>query len=59
MTRKDYMSNRVPEYYPYMYLDGYTPAEVMCAAHKRAMRLIKERQKEQDDTNTIVIKKEK
>ena len=38
------MSNRVPEYYPYMYLDGYTPAEVMCAVHKRDMRLIKEHQ---------------
>ncbi len=24
----------IPEYYPYMYLDGYTPQEILCAAHR-------------------------
>ena len=26
---------KIPEYYPTMYLDGYTPTEIMIAAHRK------------------------
>lgn len=29
MTLSDYWNNKLPDYYPTMYLDGYTPAQVM------------------------------
>ena len=37
---KDYIivdskMNHIPEYYPYMYLDGYTPTEILYAAHRK------------------------
>ena len=32
-----YNGKRLPDYYDYMYLDGYTPDEVM-EAHRRTMR---------------------
>ena len=31
MTLSDYWNNKLPDYYPTMYLDGYTPAQVMQA----------------------------
>ena len=29
MSLMDNYFNHVPDYYPYMYLDGYTPEEIM------------------------------
>ena len=29
---------RIPEYYDTMYLDGYTPDEIMMAMHKKIRR---------------------
>lgn len=34
---KTYNGKHLPDYYDYMYLDGYTPDEVM-EAHRRTMR---------------------
>ena len=31
MTLSDYWNSKLPDYYPTMYLDGYTPAQVMQA----------------------------
>ena len=31
MTLSDYWNNKLPDYYPTMYLDGYTPEQVMQA----------------------------
>ena len=28
MTLSDYVNRKVPEYYNWMYLDGYTPEEI-------------------------------
>ena len=28
------VKQNVPDYYPYMYLDGHTPEEILAAAHK-------------------------
>ena len=33
---------RIPEYYPTMYLDGYTPTEIWWAMHKKNLRLFRE-----------------
>lgn len=33
---------RIPEYYPTMYLDGYTPTEIWWAMHKKNLRLYRE-----------------
>lgn len=48
MLLDEYHKN-LPDYYPYMYLDGYTPEQIMEAMH-RTMR--KEWQARRDQTAT-------
>lgn len=43
---EDYIHRNVPEYYPTMYLDGYTPAQIMYAHRKKALKMAKERNQE-------------
>jgi len=38
MTLADQYFKDVPEYYRYMYLDGYTPEQIMYAARKKILR---------------------
>ena len=33
----------VPDYYDTMYMDGYTPEQIMHAAHKKMQRMYEER----------------
>lgn len=33
----------IPAYYSYMYLDGYTPNEIMCALQKKTRETFKEK----------------
>lgn len=35
MTLSEYMSRQVPEYYDWMYLDGYTPEQILYAKHRQ------------------------
>ena len=35
MTLSDYMNRQVPEYYDWMYLDGYSPDQILQAKHKQ------------------------
>ena len=35
MTLSDYMNRQVPEYYDWMYLDGYTPEQILFAKHRQ------------------------
>ena len=44
MSLMDNYFNHVPDYYPYMYLDGYTPEEIMQASNQKPMKNIKERE---------------
>ena len=37
----DYNNRKVPDYYPTMYLDGFTPEQIMYAAHKSMMKKIR------------------
>ena len=43
MTLISDFHKNVPEYYDYMYLDGYTPEQIMYAAHKKMQRMYEER----------------
>lgn len=35
MTLSDYYNRQVPEYYDWMYLDGYSPEQIMYAQHRK------------------------
>lgn len=34
MSIADYVSKHIPDYYPSMYLDGYSPEEILIARRK-------------------------
>ena len=38
MTLADYYNRNIPEYYDTMYLDGYTPDQIMTAFRKKMMK---------------------
>ena len=44
MTLLENFHKDVPEYYNYMYLDGYSPEQILHAAHKKMMRQVEERE---------------
>ena len=44
MNYRDYF-DRIPEYYPTMYMDGYTPTEILHATHKLMNRQFAEQEK--------------
>ena len=44
MTLLENIHKDVPEYYDYMYLDGYSPEQILHAAHKKMMRQVEERE---------------
>ena len=44
MTLLENFHKDVPEYYDYMYLDGYSPEQILHAAHKKMMRQLEERE---------------
>ena len=35
MTLYEYYDRKIPDYYPTMYLDGYSPEQIMYAAHRK------------------------
>lgn len=35
MTVAEYYDRQIPEYHPAMYLDGYTPQQILYAAHQK------------------------
>ena len=37
------LEKQLPEYYPTMYLDGYTPTEILFAMRKQMRREVQER----------------
>ena len=43
MTLAEYHFRKVPEYYDFMSLDGFTPEEIMCTLRKKMNREIVER----------------
>ena len=53
MTTQEYLYRKVPEYYDTMYLDGFTPDEIMYAHHRMMRRKIAERKKQMDYRNSV------
>ena len=58
MTLLDDHYRKIPEYYDWMYLDGFTPDEVLCAFHKKIDREQAEREALADSVITVKIKSE-
>lgn len=48
--------SHIPEYYPYMYLDGYTPTEIMIAAHRKIYADYQKRQQQPELKITTEVK---
>ena len=46
MTLADYYDRQIPEYYPTMHLDGYTPNEILHAARRKMYQNIQDRMEE-------------
>ena len=38
MTLFEYYDSKIPDYYDTMYLDGYTPEQILHAAHRKMVR---------------------
>ena len=43
MTIMERLNDNIPEYSQYMYLDGYTPEQILAAVHRKLLREAKER----------------
>ena len=43
-----YPKKKLPDYYPTMYLDGYTPEEIRMALHNKMIKEYAERQAHQE-----------
>ena len=44
MSLIDQYFRNIPEYYDTMYMDGYTPEQIIHAAHKKMQRMYEERE---------------
>lgn len=44
MTLFNEYDRSIPDYYDTMYMDGYTPEQIMYAAHKKMQRMYEERE---------------
>lgn len=58
MTLENYRSREIPEYYDWMYLDGFTPDEILYALHKKMDRQQAEQEELADSVDSIKIKSE-
>ena len=58
MTLLDDHYRKAPEYYDWMYLDGFTPDEILYAFHKKMDREQAEREALADSVVTVKIKSE-
>lgn len=47
-------SRRIPDYYPTMYMDGFSPEEIMYAAKRQMYRQVQERKAIQTDLQTAL-----
>lgn len=58
MTLENYRFREIPEYYDWMYLDGFTPDEILYALHKKMDRQQAEQEALADSVDSIKIKSE-
>ena len=43
MTIMERLNAKIPDYSRYMYLEGYTPEQILAAVHRKLLREAKER----------------
>lgn len=53
MSLSDYYNRQIPEYYDTMYMDGYTPEQIMMAFRKK---LAREREESREATEIPNVK---
>ena len=53
MTISEYYDKQIPEYYPTMYLDGYTPAQILHAAKRGLYQQSMERKQMESVTEDV------
>lgn len=60
MTIFDYYDRQIPEYYETMYLDGYTPNQILHAVHRKMVRdyVEKEEKKRAEKETEVQIEKQ-
>lgn len=58
MTLENYRFREIPEYYDWMYLDGFTPDEILYGLHKKMNRQQAEQEALADSVDSIKIKSE-
>lgn len=58
MTLENYRFREIPEYYDWMYLDGFTPDEILYALHKKMDRQQAEQEELADSVDSIKVKSE-
>ena len=46
-------NSQIPEYYPTMYMDGYTPEQILHAVHRKMVREYLEREAEKEAERKI------
>ena len=56
MTIQDYLSRKIPDYYDGMHQDGFTPQEILYAAHRDLIN--KSVPKQSTDIRNVNIKSE-
>lgn len=54
MNLIDLHHRRIPDYYPYMYLDGYTPQEILQAVHQKMRHEYEEQKNKKKAENDVV-----
>ncbi len=54
MTLYEQQNRNIPEYYPTMYLDGYTPEEIRFALRRKMLENI-ESQEEDNEPQTVKV----
>ena len=55
MSLSDYYNRQIPEYYDTMYMDGYTPEQIMMAFRKKLAREREERMEANEIPNVKII----
>ena len=56
MTLSEYNNRKIPEYYPTMYLDDFTPAEILMASREALLKEIQKKNEPQEIKFTAEIK---
>lgn len=59
MTLSEYYDRQIPDYYDTMYLDGYSPYQILHAVHRKMYREYLDREeakrKAQEERDNIII----